>query len=113
MKAELEHGSYEATVKRHMTQPTAHKYRAIAKDEILSNHAHGHALPPSWRTLYELTHLPDDLKLACIKPAARLGIKRFRRGLGGLFGVSFGQLGILPSSPSICEADTTPDVGIK
>jgi hypothetical protein len=63
MKAELEHGSYEATVKRHMSRKTANRYRIIAEDVVLSNGAHAHHLPSSWRTLYELTKLPDELKL--------------------------------------------------
>ena len=67
MKTELEHGQYEATVKRHMSVKTATRYRIIAEDMVISNGAHGHCLPPSWRTLYELTKLPDDLKLARIK----------------------------------------------
>jgi hypothetical protein len=64
---ELEHGSYEATVKRHMSESTARKLSAIAKDEIFSNRERVHVLPPSWFVLYELTKLPDELKLACLK----------------------------------------------
>jgi hypothetical protein len=31
----------------------------IARDQRLSDVAHGPLLPPSWRTLYELTKLDD------------------------------------------------------
>jgi hypothetical protein len=58
---ELEHGSYEATVKRHMDLGDARKYRAIAAHSIISNRGHVHALPPSMRTLYELTRLRPDV----------------------------------------------------
>jgi hypothetical protein len=58
---ELERGSYEATVKRHMDLGDARKYRIIAAHPIISNRGHVHALPPSMRTLYELTRLPPDV----------------------------------------------------
>src|SRR6516225_8715132 len=59
MKEELEHGSFEATVKRHMSTTTAKHLMMIARHPILSKRDHGHVLPASWRTLYELTKLPD------------------------------------------------------
>lgn len=37
---------------------TARMYMAIASDERIRNH--GSEMPPSWRTLYELTRLSDD-----------------------------------------------------
>jgi hypothetical protein len=33
---------------------------AIAQHPILANRTHGSVLPPSWRTLYELTKVPDS-----------------------------------------------------
>jgi hypothetical protein len=58
---ELEHGSYEATVKRHMDLGDARRYRIVAAHPIISHRGHGHALPPSMRTLYELTKLPTEM----------------------------------------------------
>ena len=58
---ELEHGSYEATVKRHFNLSYARKLRIIAAHLVVSNRAHVHALPPSVFTLYELTKLPAEL----------------------------------------------------
>lgn len=54
-------------------ESTARRLMIVADDERLSNRAHGHDLPPSWRTLYELTKLDDatfDAALAsgAIKP---------------------------------------------
>jgi protein gp37 len=46
---------------------TAQRLMKIAADERLSNAAHGQFLPPSWRTLYELTKLPDDVFEAKLK----------------------------------------------
>jgi hypothetical protein len=40
---------------------------AIAKHPILSNVYRGKHLPPSWRTLYELTLIPDDILEAAMK----------------------------------------------
>ena len=39
---------------------TARMYMKIAVHPILSNRNLGNDLPPSWRTLYELTFLPDS-----------------------------------------------------
>jgi hypothetical protein len=58
---ELERGSYEATVKHHMDLGDARKYRIIAAHPIISHRGHVHALPPSMRTLYELTRLRPDV----------------------------------------------------
>jgi hypothetical protein len=57
-KDELDHGSFEATVKRHFDLSTARMYRIVAAHPVLSNRCHVNALPPSLRTLYELTKLP-------------------------------------------------------
>jgi len=67
MKEELEHGSFEATVKRHMSTTTAKHLMMIARHPILSKRDHGHVLPASWRTLYELTKLPDETLIAKLK----------------------------------------------
>jgi hypothetical protein len=37
---------------------------AVARDSVLSNRDHGHDLPPAWRTQYELSRLPKDIKEA-------------------------------------------------
>jgi hypothetical protein len=39
----------------------------IASNPVLSDSAHGPDLPPSWRTLYELTKLDDQVLLARIE----------------------------------------------
>jgi hypothetical protein len=64
---ELEHGTYEATVKRHFDLSYARKLRIIAAHPVLSNRAHVHALPPSVFTLYELTKLPTEVLHAKLK----------------------------------------------
>src|SRR5215831_6419128 len=61
MKDTLEHGEFENTVAKHFTPQTARKLIAIARHPIISNRAHGRDLPASWRTLYELTQLDDDV----------------------------------------------------
>src|SRR5260221_9439189 len=60
-KEELAHGSFEATTKRHFDIRTAQCLMKITRHPVLSNANHGSLLPPSWRTLYELTKLPDDV----------------------------------------------------
>ena len=39
---------------------TANQLMAIAGHSLLANSDHGKNLPPSWRTIYELTKAPDD-----------------------------------------------------
>jgi hypothetical protein len=39
----------------------AQRLMKIAADERLVDAAHGPHLPPHWRTLYELTKLPDEV----------------------------------------------------
>jgi hypothetical protein len=46
---------------------TAQRLMEIARHPVLSDPTHGSRLPPSWRTLYELTRLPNPLLLAKIK----------------------------------------------
>jgi hypothetical protein len=68
-KAELPHGSYEAMIQSELPfgPTTARRLVIIASNNILSNRAHVHALPPSWGTLYELTKLPQTLLLEKIE----------------------------------------------
>ncbi len=40
---------------------TAQRLMAVSRDERLAKASHGLLLPPHWRTLYELTRLPDDV----------------------------------------------------
>jgi hypothetical protein len=47
---------------------TAQMLMAVARHSVLSNTAHGRLLPPSWRTLYELTKLDNDALLAHVCP---------------------------------------------
>jgi len=67
-KAELEHGEWERMFQDHPNAvarpiPMSHNsgtvYMKIASHPILSKGDHGHLLPPSWRTLYELTKVPE------------------------------------------------------
>jgi hypothetical protein len=71
-KSDLDHGEFETMVRDDlkMDPSTARRLMAIAEHPIISNRAHGHVLPPSWRTLYELTKLPD----ATLKAAIRDGL---------------------------------------
>jgi hypothetical protein len=66
-KDELEHGSFEAMVKRHFDLSTARLYRLVAAHPVISNRCHGNALPPSLRTLFELTKLPTEVLQAKLK----------------------------------------------
>lgn len=60
-KAALPHGEFEAMVERDLPfkPSTARRLMIVAEDGRLTDRAHGHVLPPSWRTLYELTKLDD------------------------------------------------------
>ena len=60
-KDELERGSFEAMVRRHFDLGTARMYRIVAAHPIISNRCHGNTLPPSLRTLFELTKLPIEV----------------------------------------------------
>lgn len=61
-KAALPHGEFTAMVEEDLPfgARTTQRLMAIASDERLSNPTHGSLLPPSWRTLYELTKLTDE-----------------------------------------------------
>lgn len=58
-KAQLKHGEFEAMIEADLPfgTSTARRLMAVAQHPELSNRAHGHVLPRSWRTLYELTKL--------------------------------------------------------
>lgn len=42
-------------------ESTARRLMIIVAHKELTNRAHGHVLPPSWRTLYELTKVPEPI----------------------------------------------------
>jgi hypothetical protein len=67
-KAALKHGDWERMFTGHpravadpvrLSVNTAQRLMAIANHPVLSKAAHGQCLPSSWRTLYELTKLPE------------------------------------------------------
>lgn len=59
-KGELEHGEWEALVDSQLPfgPRTARRLMAISRDDRLRTH--GSVLPPSWRTIYEITKLTDE-----------------------------------------------------
>ena len=62
-KESLPHGEFGPMIesaKVPFTWNTAHRLMAIANHSILANCAHGHNLPSSWRTVYELTKVPGE-----------------------------------------------------
>src|SRR6266436_6617548 len=61
-RKELAHGEFLAMIKNDLPfgEDTAERLIKIARDPRLSNSAHGRILPPSWRTLFELTKLNDE-----------------------------------------------------
>jgi hypothetical protein len=61
-KASLPHGHFEAMVENELPfkARTAQMLMKIAADQRLTNANYGSLLPPSWRTLYELTRLDDE-----------------------------------------------------
>jgi hypothetical protein len=64
----LEHGQFEAMVERDLPfgPRTARMLMAVARDPLLSDRNHGSVLPPSWRTLYELSRLPEPVLEAAL-----------------------------------------------
>ena len=67
-KAKLKHGEFGDMMQLvPFGERTAQMLMAIAANPVLSNTNHGSVLPPSWRTLYELSRFPDDLLLAKIE----------------------------------------------
>ena len=61
-KAALPHGEWGAMIERDLPfkRSTAFRLMAIAKDERLQMVPTGQHLPPSWRTLYEISKLDDE-----------------------------------------------------
>jgi len=71
-KAAVKHGDWVSMLRYGLPfkERTAQRLMKIARDSRLTNPAHGPFLPPSWRTLYELTRLTDDqFQLALTKGA--------------------------------------------
>jgi hypothetical protein len=62
-KEKLPHGEFTAVVKNDLPfgPRTAERLMAVADNPVISNATHGSHLPPSWRTLYELTRLPTPV----------------------------------------------------
>lgn len=62
-KRQIAHGEWESWLRSEfgISQPTAARLMIVARHSAISNHAHGHALPSSWRTLYELSQLDAPL----------------------------------------------------
>ena len=61
-KAALSHGEFGPMIESDEVPfglRTAQSLMAIAEHSILSNTNHGSLLPPSWRTVYELTRAPN------------------------------------------------------
>ncbi len=60
-KADLDHGEFIPMVEEdlRMSRVTSSRLMEIASHHIVSNVSHGILLPPSWRTLWELTRVPD------------------------------------------------------
>lgn len=56
-------GGFEAMIASDLPfkRDTAYRLMKVADNPVLSDVAHRATLPPSWRTLYELTKLPDDV----------------------------------------------------
>jgi hypothetical protein len=67
-KYDLPHGDFEAMVESDLPfgPRTARMLMAVAAHPILSDRNHGSVLPASWRTLYELTKLPEPALLEAI-----------------------------------------------
>jgi N6-adenosine-specific RNA methylase IME4 len=61
-KAQLPHGEFVAMIGADLPfrERTAQQLMAVVRDPRLVNTNHGSLLPPSWRTLYELTKLDDE-----------------------------------------------------
>jgi len=69
-KAKLPHGEFGRMFHEHMVpfgQATGEQLMAIATHPVISNSDHGQILPPSWRTLYQLTRADHSQLRAAIK----------------------------------------------
>src|SRR5262249_48134579 len=73
-KGQLGHGRFEAMSKTKLpfNPRTAQMLMGIAEHPVISNANHGSHLPPSWRTLYELTKIPDKTLLAEIENGSNI-----------------------------------------
>ncbi len=60
-KAELPHGEFGRMCEELLPfgVDTAQRLMAISRNSIIANTAHGRLLPPSWRTLYELSRIDE------------------------------------------------------
>lgn len=95
-KAKVGHGNFERMFADHddpVSDPlpfggrTARRLMAVADDDCwLSKRTHGSVLPSSWRTLYELSRLPEDLAVAAIEDG-RINPAMERREARDLLGV--------------------------
>lgn len=67
-KSELDHGEWLMALRDKISfgEDTAQRLMKIAGNPTLSNAAHARYLPASWRTLYELSKLPEDVVIAKI-----------------------------------------------
>ncbi|MBF0371709.1 MAG: DUF3102 domain-containing protein [Magnetococcales bacterium] len=62
-KEDLDHGEFIEMIRTDLpfSDSTARRLKVIAEDPRISNRAHGHVLPPHWRSLYELTQVSDEV----------------------------------------------------
>jgi hypothetical protein len=67
-KTKLPPGTFQVMIKTKLpfSPRTAQMLMCIAEHPVISNANHGSHLPPSWRTLYELTKIPHKMLLAKI-----------------------------------------------
>src|SRR5262249_30283644 len=92
-KTKLLPGTFQEMIKTKLpfSPRTAQMLMCIAEHPVISNANHGSHLPPSWRTLYELTKIPHKMLLAKIadgtiradlerKDVAKLKGQRSERG---------------------------------
>jgi len=68
-KQQIAHGGWSGWLGRelHMNERTAQMLMAVSRNPVLANTNHGSYLPASWRTLYELSRLPDAKLTAAIE----------------------------------------------
>jgi hypothetical protein len=85
----LNHGAFQAMVRTRLpfSERTAQMLMRIARHPILSNANHGSLLPPSWRTLYALTKVPDDKLIEHIRDGT-INPKLERKDVAALHGES-------------------------
>jgi hypothetical protein len=68
-RRQIKHGEWEAWCREQVgiSPATGTMLMALPKHEAISNPYHGKDLPPSWRTLYELSRLEPPLLIAAIE----------------------------------------------